>query len=1081
MGRTKRWLVLVLTAVLVSSNVFGQMGTTLSAKETEETTVTSDTEGTTEDSKPGESSEDSESKETAEDPKTEGATDDPKTEESNENSEPEETTGEEPTPSEENVENGEKNTTDKTISDPEVEAVDVVVLEETQNTLLETQLFGSADTETENEATEIYVSSSGSDDDEQNNGSREKPYATLAKAVGEAEDGATIYVMSDLEISACARIDSKHLTITSFDGDSPCTIKRSGEFDSINDTARGWYNPAMIEVQTAEDSAGLTLTNIILDDNNSRKGSVFAQAVNGGSSNTDYVQDAIIASNATESCTITLGEGAVLRNFGGMSAVRATDQAKIVMKSGSVIEDTKEGLTRTKGASGSVGPAGAIWLQGGTLVMEEGSTIQNIDGRAVYADGGTVEIGGTITGITGNNAMWQNAEKDIRGTAIYLRNYAKGTLTATALIERISGGNMIRVDENGSFEMKNGSKITACPELKGDAIYAEQTDGTNVIDVVIDGEISNVYAGQNHILHAGDNTKVTIGANGTILNNHVYYGAVYINGTNDKLDIYGKINENISTDRGGGVVLSNNGGTKEAVMYDGAEIRDNYCEETGGGIMVNVGTFTMNGGTISGNMSKMEGGGVFVRKGGQFMMNGGKIENNAAASFGGGVCFEASDYGNMVPKAELKGGSIQNNRMKATITKSEGDSFTVSGGSSNDLAVSSTYDGKSGRYLFISGDVTIGNKAVYFKTEEKTVTPADDSLDIELGNTSAANVTALNTASSAKGWGGALATFWAQRSGAAKLTVDGLTGLNADLPVYVIALPVGADGTVVSGATEQICVAQKSGGQAVSFTLSDISGNGCAIAIVQPTANYGTLSMSGPATIKKNQTGADYSVTYTVTYNVSDSMRNTIAESGNEAAYILEIDQDTRLGGTPGEFNGKSITVTYQLSASEFAAGKVLTSSAKLKIQVGGNSYMVLSDVVNTRMIEETVTPGGGGSHHHSGGGSSTGGDSTTPTTPAASVTPNGNVPAAPRTANPITNRADNVVSPAEETVEEQVTEPQEILDSEDEGVPLADQKLDDHRCCILHFLIMLLALLVGICEMISLDKQRKRLQELRD
>ena len=30
---------------------------------------------------------------------------------------------------------------------------------------------------------------------------------------------------------------------------------------------------------------------------------------------------------------MTLGKGAVLRNFGGMSAVRATDQAKIVMES----------------------------------------------------------------------------------------------------------------------------------------------------------------------------------------------------------------------------------------------------------------------------------------------------------------------------------------------------------------------------------------------------------------------------------------------------------------------------------------------------------------------------------------------------------------------------------------------------------------------------------------------------------------------------------------------------------------------------------------------------------------------------
>lgn len=47
--------------------------------------------------------------------------------------------------------------------------------------------------------TAVYVSSSGSDD---NAGTQTAPYATLAKAVEAAEDGATIYVMSDLTMTA---------------------------------------------------------------------------------------------------------------------------------------------------------------------------------------------------------------------------------------------------------------------------------------------------------------------------------------------------------------------------------------------------------------------------------------------------------------------------------------------------------------------------------------------------------------------------------------------------------------------------------------------------------------------------------------------------------------------------------------------------------------------------------------------------------------------------------------------------------------------------------------------------------------
>ena len=217
--------------------------------------------------------------------------------------------------------------------------------------------------------TAVYVSSSGNDGT--GDGSADKPYATLVKAVKEAEDGATVYVMSDLTMTDCARFYSKSLTITSGEG-GPYTVTRDNSFTTQSDHARSWYNPAMIEVQThtGGEGAGLTLTNIIFDDARKHEGTVFAQASSGKSegdeSNKIYVQDAIIASNATVPSTITLGEGAVLQNFGGMSAVRVTDQAKLVMKSGSVIKDASS-ITRSKGDAGSVGPAGAVWLQGGSF------------------------------------------------------------------------------------------------------------------------------------------------------------------------------------------------------------------------------------------------------------------------------------------------------------------------------------------------------------------------------------------------------------------------------------------------------------------------------------------------------------------------------------------------------------------------------------------------------------------------------------------------------------------------------------------------------------------------------------------
>ena len=804
----------------------------------------------------------------------------------------------------------------------------------------------------QNDAAEIYVSSTGND--EQNTGTKDLPFATLAKAVDAAADGAAIYVMSDLTMDECARFYDKSLKITS-GGGGLYTITRSAAFMQQSDTARSWYNPAMIEVQSSSaSSVGLTISNIVLDDAGMHKGTVFAQAVSGGGNadNTVYVQDAIIASNATVPCTVTLGSGAVLRNFGGMSAVRATDQAKIVMESGSVIEDNLPGYTRTKGsATSSVGPAGAIWLQGGTLVMEEGSKIQNMDSRGVYADGGKVEIGGTISNIAANkNAMWQANS----GIAIHLRNNAEGTLTSTALIEKLSGGSIIYCAGGAkSFKMENGSKITDCPKLNGNVIYAQNST------VVIDGEISNVHATGNHILHTDGGTAVTIGENGRILNNRAFYGAVYINGTDEHLDIYGKINGNISTDRGGGVVLSNNGGNHNAAMYEGAEICNNKAEQTGGGTMISKGTFTMNGGTISGNISGTNsakgeadriGGGVFVRRGGQFIMNGGAIENNATTAFGGGVCFDASDYDGMVPKIELNAGTINNNLMQATV----GDKYQITGGISNDLAVTGTDYGKRDRYLYISREAAVGDKAVYFQTGSKTVTPADSSLDIRLGNTSAANVTALTNASDSMGWNVPLATFWVQRDGAAKLTVGGLT-LNA-LPVYVLTLPVDETGNIPDASKVQVYEAQKTDTGDIDVTLPDVSGNGYAVAIVQPSQNHGTLIINGPETIERNKTGAHYPVTYTVTYDMSESMESMIEQSGGEAEYVLAIDQDVRLTGNPGSFNGESIQVTYSLPHSEFRVGDVLLASAKLRITVGQHNYIIPSNVTKTQKIETTYS-----------------------------------------------------------------------------------------------------------------------------
>ena len=314
--------------------------------------------------------------------------------------------------------------------------------------------FAFADADQTADSADIYVAADGND--ATGDGTKAAPYASLAKAAEVVNAGAgenfTVHVMSDITSTACARFYSKNVTIVG-EGTTAPVVSRGDGFATQSDTARSWYNPAMVEVQTSKGPASLTLKNIIFDDCGKHEGSKFAQATS-GEDNKVYVQDAIVASNATEDCTVTLGEGAVLRNYGGMSAVRVTDKAKLVMESGSKIIDTTV-TSRVKGKDDN-GPAGAVWIQGGNFTMNEGAEISNVIGRAVYADGGKVTLGGTISGITASKNMWQGKN----GTAIHLRNNATGTLTATGLIKNVTGGGTIVNLSSSTYTMDAGSVMS---------------------------------------------------------------------------------------------------------------------------------------------------------------------------------------------------------------------------------------------------------------------------------------------------------------------------------------------------------------------------------------------------------------------------------------------------------------------------------------------------------------------------------------------------------------------------------------------------------------------------------------------
>lgn len=751
--------------------------------------------------------------------------------------------------------------------------------------------------------TAVYVSSDGSDG---NGGTQTAPYATLVKAVTEAEDGSTIYVMSNLTMTKCARYYDKDLTITSLDPNNPVTISRGTEFDPQSDHARSWYNPAMVEVQTTGgEGAGLTLTNIIFDDDGKKEGTVFAQAVSDGSvgatsnDNLVYVQDAIIASNATVPTTITLGDGAVLRNFGGMSAVRVTDQAKLVMKSGSVIEDASS-ITRSKGDAGSVGPAGAVWLQGSDFEMENGAEIKNVNGRAVYADGGSVSVGGTISNITGNANMWQGRE----GTAIHLRGEnASAVLTSTAVIEEISGG--------GSAVYVTGVDNRFLTEKDSTIRKLTQTIGVNCVsnkNVQLNGEITEVSGAIPLRLQTAD---VVLGEDGIIHKNELTsHGAAYVHNSSN-LTIYGKINDNYSSSgkNAAALFIAPNGGDSHATLELGGEIcnNTNNGSKYGAAVELQQGScsFTMNGGTISGNSGPC--GAVQVHKGSaQFIMNGGKVTGNTFTTGGeAGIYVEAK-----TPTVELNAGKAQSVTLAANVSASP---------SKGHVYIADRFDLESGL-------VTMTQNA-------KTVTPAEDSLNIKLGNASADSIADLTAAAAVNGWSAPLATFWAQRDGGAELTVGGLT-LDSALPqiVYALVQETNADGKPASGAAVRVYSTEITTTDGIRLTLPNGYANGCAVALAQPTTDFGSVFITGPAEIAESYGAVTYEVPYTATYTMSNNLLSMLQHAPHGVPMTFVVELDSRLTAKKGadgkflyDFDGAGILEVDESSITVSPDGHTIT------------------------------------------------------------------------------------------------------------------------------------------------------------
>ena len=799
--------------------------------------------------------------------------------------------------------------------------------------------------------TAIYVSASGSDD---NDGTaQDKAVATLAKAVEIAQDGATIYVMSDLTINKCARFYNKNLTITSGD-DGPYTVTRGDNFETQSDTGRSWYNPAMIEAQANTEGGeyGLTLENIILDDDGKHMGTVFAQAVSGvgegNESNLVYVQDAMIASNATVPCTITLGEGAILCNFGGMSAVRVTDQAKLVMESGSKIEDTTV-TDHEKGVSGSVGPAGAIWVQSASVEMKTESEISNVVGRAIYVDNGTVILNGTISDIKSDPDMWNGCQ----GIALHLRGGASASVGGMIQNVKSEDNNSVVIyGDESSFVLEAEGTIQNCSGTGsggyGGLIYVnlhKPTTQPNAPYFNLNGVITHCSAPKSLIFTANSSEPVVVGRSAVITQNTcgtVFYentaanmeapmeingtvtennctGSMFVGGNNGRAVILGngaKINNNTLTENSPSAVFWF-GANRRIIMEDGSEVCNNTIEN---GAVVTVNgegnCFTMNGGTVSGNI--VGNGSLFAFTSGSwnqpctFAINGGTISGNDAPHV---LTVTSGQSKEKVPNI-FSYLLVTENSPKDVYFQEDGKTVTV-----NAATKLGNADGKQSKYSI--PDVGVGN------------------------NPRCINL--LNTAAASYGCKDAFATFWAQNADGTPVAVQmdapaesEEAKFDIDKSVYALILATDEKGAPAQDAEVKVLPATVADDGTIRFTLPG-NANGYAVGLVQinPNAAKGTLTLSTTVT-ELTEGRTPYEVPYTATFMPKEGL------TFGEICKVEFISPLTGDGKTASLDANNTAKWTGTLADKDFKAGQNIDALAVLTVTIDETQYKILSNSVST-------------------------------------------------------------------------------------------------------------------------------------
>ena len=241
--------------------------------------------------------------------------------------------------------------------------------------------------------------------------------------------------------------------------------------------------------------------------------------------------------------------------------------------------------------------------------------------------------------ITGGNNVSGNAYNSGKGGGLYIGSSANVTLdsvfvgdTVTTVANATTYANKAK---NGGGVYVDGGTLT----LKKGSVIGHNYATANTIDNSGEGG-GGVYVAGSGNLYIEPGAKIVYNGSASRAGGVMLAGSANVEMTG------GEINHNITSYFGGGVLFSSQGSNMNFNM-SGGEISSNEVTESnvqqataGGGVFVDCGTFTMSGtSSITGNKSKIFGGGVRVVNNATFVMHGGTISGNTLAehTFGLGV------------------------------------------------------------------------------------------------------------------------------------------------------------------------------------------------------------------------------------------------------------------------------------------------------------------------------------------------------------------------------------------------------------------------------------------------------------